>query len=106
MKLFTLLTASALIFIPTGSALMKFVLDEEITNCGENDWMVDLSQFKLIMVNDTTTVANGSCILLTEIDSPWKLNFYGEQLDRGHWTIRFERKFDDFCKHILKFGEM
>jgi len=109
MKLYTLLTASAfiiLIFIPIGSAVMSFVLDEEITNCAKKDWLVDLTEFKLIMVNDTTTVANGSCILLTDLYSPWKLNFYGEQYERGHWMIKFERKFDDYCKNILKPSEL
>ncbi|KAL7025621.1 hypothetical protein ACKWTF_013566 [Chironomus riparius] len=109
MRVFTLITTSALlvpIFLPFGSAVMRFVLDEEITNCGNEDWMVDLTNFKLIIVNDTTTVANGTCILLTAVNTPWKLNFYGEQYERGHWMKKFERNFQDFCKNILKPGEL
>lgn len=58
------------------------------------------------MINDTTTVANGTTKLRERLGSPWKLHFYGEQFDRGQWTKRFERKFDDFCKYNLRFGEL
>lgn len=88
------------------SAKLRFVLDEEITKCSDKLWQVDISGFELVMINDTATVANGTAVIITEIKSPWKLIFYGEMFDRGQWEKKFERKFDDFCKYNLKFGEM
>ena len=107
MKLSTALTI-IIIFasIPFGNSVMRFVLDEEISNCGTKEWIVDLSNFKLVMINDTTTVANGTTMLKERLQSPWQLHFYGEQFDRGQWTKRFERKFDDFCQYNLRFGEL
>jgi hypothetical protein len=102
-----LLLSSLLIFttIPFAVSVMKFVLDEKIEICSK-EHTLDISKFQLIMINDTTTVANGSIKSLQEIKSPWKLGFFGEQFERGVWFKKFERKFDDFCKNVLKPSEM
>lgn len=92
--------------IPFGYSKLRFVLEEEIEKCSDEPWRADFSNFKLVMIDDVTTVANGTTVLLEELKSPWKMNFYGEMYDRGQWNKKFERKFDDFCKYNLRFGEM
>jgi hypothetical protein len=107
MKLSAVLTITIIFTsLQFGSSVMRFILDEEITNCGKKEWLIDLSNFKLIMINDTTTVGNGTTVLKERIESPWQLHLFGEQFDRGQWTKRFERKFQDFCQYNLRFGEM
>lgn len=103
MKLLTL-TLVALIF-PLVNSVVRFILDEEIEKCDNTNYL-GMSKFEFILINDTTTIANGSVTTLTEIKSPYKAGFFGEQFYRGQWLKQFERKFDDFCKNMLSPTEM
>lgn len=83
-------------------AIKSYSFDEEIKSCNNGSkTFFDISNMKLTALNDTLIVFNGKTIVLKQISSPWPAILLGERYDRGQWNLMFQRKFNDFCMHIL-----
>jgi hypothetical protein len=52
-------------------------------------------------MNDSLTVVDGKMIVTKMISKKWRVYFKGERYERGQWSKMIERKFDDFCNHVL-----
>lgn len=77
-------------------------MDEEMKVCNNGSKKYfDSSGVRITALNDTFMVINGKLKILKKISSPWQSVFYGERYDRGQWNLMFQRKFTDFCFHIL-----
>lgn len=82
---------------------MVYSVDENIENCNKNtskDYF-DISHLSFTMISDTQTIANGKVKFLTTVDSDFRFGIIGERYDRGEWILMFQRKFRDFCHHIM-----
>lgn len=60
--------------------------------------VVDMSKFKIYLLNDTHAYFNGSYEYLVDVPSPFKVKIHTEFKSGGRWFLRaFNRKYDDFC---------
>lgn len=100
---FKVITVTFLLVIYGHSRIVP-IIDDKLEICVEPEKRaskMDLTNFKLVIEEDTKVFLNGSLTMINELKSPWKAEFFLERFDRGQWNIQgMYKKFPDLCEEL------